>query len=48
MTSLKEAEERGQKRRKANFMWRFKRNKLAVIGFCVVVVCLFIAAFANF
>ena len=29
-------------------MWRFKRNKLAVIGFCVVVVCLFIAAFANF
>ena len=48
MNSLKEAEEKGQKRRKANFMWRFKRNKLAVVGLGIVSVCIFIAIFANF
>ena len=48
MTSLKEVEEKGQKRRKANFVWRFRRNKLAVIGFGVVSACVFIAAFADF
>ena len=48
MNSLNQIEEKGQKRRKANFIWRFQRNKLAVIGLCIVVVCFFIAAFANF
>ena len=48
MTSLKEVEEKGQKRRKANFVWRFRRNKLAVIGFGVVSACIFIATFADF
>lgn len=48
MTSLKEVEEKGQKRRKANFVWRFRRNKLAVIGFGVVSACVFIATFADF
>ena len=48
MNSLKEAEEKSQKRRKANFMWRFKRNKLAVVGLGIVAVCIFIAIFANF
>tara|TARA_Y100000780_G_scaffold91557_1_gene83050 strand:+ start:7971 stop:8846 length:876 start_codon:yes stop_codon:yes gene_type:complete len=48
MTTLKEVEEKGQKRRKANFVWRFRRNKLAVIGFGVVSACIFIATFADF
>ena len=48
MNSLNQIEEKGQKRRKANFIWSFQRNKLAVIGLCIVVVCFFIAAFANF
>ncbi len=48
MTTLKEIEEKGQKRRKANFVWRFRRNKLAVIGFGVVSACVFIATFADF
>ena len=48
MNSLNQIEEKGQKRRKANFIWRFQRNKLAVIGLCIVVVCFFITAFANF
>ncbi len=48
MTTLKEVEEKGQKRRKANFVWRFRRNKLAVIGFGVVSACVFIATFADF
>ena len=48
MNSLNQIEEKGQKRRKANFIWRFQRNKLAVIGVCIVVVCFFIAACANF
>ena len=48
MNSLNQIEEKGQKRRKANFIWRFQRNKLAVIGLCIVVVCFFLAAFANF
>ena len=48
MTSLKEVEEKGQKRRKANFVWRFRRNKLAFIGFGVVSACIFIATFADF
>ncbi|MBS21417.1 MAG: peptide ABC transporter permease, partial [Chloroflexi bacterium] len=48
MNSLNELEEKGQKRRKANFVWRFRRNKLAVIGFAIVIICFFIAIFANF
>ena len=48
MTSLKAVEEKGQKRRKANFMWRFRRNKLAVVGFGVVAICVFVAVFADF
>ena len=48
MTSLKEVEEKGQKRRKANFVWRFRRNKLAVVGFGVVAICVFVAVFADF
>ena len=48
MTTLKEVEEKGQKRRKANFVWRFRRNKLAVIGFGGVSACIFIATFADF
>ena len=48
MTSLKAVEEKGQKRRKANFMWRFRRNKLAVVGSGVVAICVFVAVFADF
>ena len=48
MTSLKAVEEKGQKRRKANFMWRFRRNKLAVVGFGVVAICVFVAVFSDF
>ena len=48
MTTLKEVEEKGQKRRKANFVWRFRRNKLAVVGFGVVAICVFVAVFADF
>ncbi|PZC43127.1 MAG: oligopeptide transport system permease protein [Chloroflexi bacterium] len=48
MNILKEVEEKGQRRRKANFIWRFRRNKLAVVGSGIVFVCIFIAMFANF
>ena len=33
---------------KATFFWRFRRNKLAVMGLGIVIVLVFIAAFANF
>ncbi|HCH08416.1 MAG TPA: peptide ABC transporter permease, partial [Dehalococcoidia bacterium] len=33
---------------KATFFWRFRRNKLAVMGLGIVIVLVFIAVFANF
>ena len=47
MNSLRQVEEERQKSR-ATFTWRFRRNKLAIVGLAVVSICLFIAAFANF
>lgn len=36
-----------RRRRRATFWWRFRRNKLAIFGFIVVAIILFIAVFAN-
>ena len=33
--------------RSANFFWRFRQNRLAILGAGVVVIVLFVAAFAN-